>query len=105
MIFISAGTDAYPETQAAAGQHVQLCGLLGDQHGLARGQDNDRGHQLDLLRDGRNIGQQRQRLMHIAAIGPENLIRDAQMGVAQLVGSLGKCPDRSQISLKLSHRQ
>ena len=103
-VFLGAGTDTDAETQTPAGQHVQFRGLLGDQHGLARGQDNDRGHQFYLLRDGRHIGQQRQRLVHITTIGPENLIRDAQMRIAQLIRRLGKRPDRSQIALKLPHR-
>ena len=103
LVFLSAGTDAYAETQAAVGQHIQLRSLLGDQYGLARRQDNDRRHQFYLVRDCRHMGQQRQRLVHIATIGPEDLIRDAQMGVAQLISRLGKCPDRSQIALKLSY--
>ena len=35
------------EAEASAGQHVDLGGLLGDERGLALGQDDDAGDQLE----------------------------------------------------------
>ncbi len=40
-------TEPDPEAEAAAGQQVDLRGLLGDERGLALREDDDAGHQLD----------------------------------------------------------
>jgi len=59
------GVPAHPDAQAqpATAQHVDLRGLLGDQGRLPLRQDQDARGQGQPVRDRREVGQQRERLV------------------------------------------
>jgi hypothetical protein len=58
---VPSGSDAEPE--ALARQQVEVGGLLGQQHGLALGQDQDAGDELDALGHAGQVGEHDHRIV------------------------------------------
>ena len=106
--FVPAHADA--QAQAAAGQHVHLGGLLGDQGGLALGQDDDAGAHFNLFGDGGQIAEHYERLVEhivlvvgavplgaLGRVGAQHMVKDQQVCVAQGLGGLGKILDGGRV--------
>ena len=60
--------DADPEPQTTAAEAVDLGCLLGDEGGLAHGQDDDGGEQADALGDASDVGVEGQQLVMLGAV-------------------------------------
>src|SRR6201999_616638 len=56
-------TDADAKPEAAAGEHVETGGLLGDQHGLALRENQHLGREFDLLGAGRDEAERHEGIM------------------------------------------
>ena len=96
---VPASADA--EAQPVARQHGELGGLLGDEDGLALGQDQDRRHELEALRDGGDEAQDRERLVErdilvvgafeaagTLSLGADDVVVDEQVRCAELLETL-----------------
>jgi hypothetical protein len=67
---LTVGADADPDHQAAAAELVERRDLLGQQHRLAHGDDDDAGPQPDPFGRRSHKGQRHQRLVVVGGIGP-----------------------------------
>ena len=101
---VPAHADAQP--QPAAGQHIHFGGLLGDQGGLALGQDDDAGAHFNLFGNGGQIAEHHERLVEhivlvvgavplgaLGRVGAQHMVKDQQVFVAQGLSGLGKILD------------
>ena len=93
------------EAEPVARQHGELGGLLGDEHGLALGQDQDRRDQLEAPCDGGDEAEHRERLVErdvlvvgaFEAAGPlslgaDDVVVDEQVGRAELLRDPARRP-------------
>jgi len=108
------------EAHAPAGEHVDLRRLLGDQGGLALGEDQDRGAELEPLADRRDVAEQDEGLVeHVdlavgalqalevvgSGIGAENVIEGQEMIEAHLLHRLDVVADADRIGADLGLRE
>ena len=106
--------DADAQPQAAPGHHVHLGGLLGDKGGLALSQDHYARGQLNALGDAGQISQHDEGLVEqvgmgvgtipawmIGGFGPQHVLDDHEMLVAQGLGGLDVVPYTSRVGSNL----
>src|SRR5882762_9435879 len=111
---IPANTHAEP--QATAGEDVHRSGLLGHQRGLALGQYDDTGDELEALRAGSQITEQNEYLVEGALVGvgrpaaelvealelaTEHVVEDEQVIVAGTLRGLGVVADHRRVRADL----
>src|SRR4029450_12964731 len=60
--------NANPQPQSTTAEHIDLCGLLGNQGGLALRQDEDGSHQLQFLGNASKITHEGQGFVEIALV-------------------------------------
>src|SRR5581483_11951009 len=105
---VPADADAQPE--AAAGQHVDLDRLLGDERGLPLRQDDHAGDELELRRDAGDEAEQGERLVEhrlvrvrarptriAGGVGAEHVVVGEQVLVAHFLGRLGVGPHAADV--------
>src|SRR4029453_11215906 len=100
--------DAHTQAQAPAREDVHRRGLLGHQRGLALGQDDDAGHELEALSERSEVAEQDEDLVERALVGvgwaateliealqlaAQHVVEDEQMIVARALGRLGVVAD------------
>src|SRR5437867_4606309 len=112
--------DADPQTQTPGGEDVHRRGLLGHQRGLALGEDDDAGHQLQPLGAGPEIAEKHEGLVERALIGvgraapqlvealqlgAEHVVEDEQVIVAGSLGCLRVVADHRGVRADLRLRK
>ncbi len=103
------------ETEPVPRQHGELGRLLGDEHGLALGQDQDRRDQLEAPCDGGDEAEHRERLMERGvlvvgafeaarplSLGADDVVVDEQVGCAELLQTLRVGSDGAWVGADLA---
>jgi hypothetical protein len=120
-------TDADAQADATAGQVVDLGHLLGPERGLALGQDQDAGDQLDARRAAGQVGHRHQRLVELGGdrvgrtvglpgelrgplgahdgIDAEDVVDQHDMGEAEPLRRLGPRPSDARVGAELLGRK
>ena len=100
----STGRDQSPpeKPEATRREDVDLCGLFGEEHRLAGREDDDRRNQLDRSRAAGDPREQSQRLVQVAGVLARDLVRDAQVGEAELLGPLREFANRAEVVAELT---
>jgi hypothetical protein len=104
---------AHAQAQAAAGEQVDLGGLLGDQGGLALGQDDDAGDQLQPGQGGQ-VAEQHHGLVERGGdvvgagvagvpgrVGAEDVLVGEQVSEAEVLDALGVGADGARVGADL----
>lgn len=99
--------DADAKAETAAAEEVQGGGLLGDEGGLALGEDDDAGAEANLVGDGGEVAEEDEGLVEgvfvvvdeafgavgTVGVGAEDMVVDEDVVVADLLGRLGEILD------------